>query len=226
MTINRTLEATKAKQRTEILKLRRMLRESQAGLVRPVNDAAPAPIGPTPSLARVLSTDDEGGGWGDDEMDDPELEARWDRLALLVGAMRKRGEDAVERGKEETKPAMQRVLGWLEVEALTSEVSPDVSSSQFVSAAQSEADVDTDNQTDIGASASELLVGSDRNHLDLDRLERERDRREAIGRDHDDDLNYHTDATGFTDVTQSTNLSAASNATQLAGELLERGQRY
>lgn len=203
MTINRTLEATKAKQRTEILKLRRMLRESQGGL-RPVSESVPVPVGPMPSLSRVLSTDDEGGGWGDDEMDDPELEARWDRLATLVGAMRKRGEDAVERGKEETKPAMQRVLGWLEVEALTSEQSPspDVSSSQFISTAPSEAD--DDSQTDIGASASELVVNRRR-------------------RPDDDDINYHTDATDFT---YSTNVSAASNATQLAGEVLERGQRY
>lgn len=186
MAINRSLEATKAKQRSEILRLKRMLRESQSGLVRAAADATPIPgVVPTP-LARVSSTDDEGGGWGDDEMDDPELEARWDRLASLVGTMRKRGEDAVERGKEETKPAMQRVLGWLEVEAM-----------------------------DTGASPSE--IGDDGETPGRQRNV------DSISNSMTEDDVYHTD---YTDVTYSTNVSAASNATQLAGEVLQRGQRF
>jgi hypothetical protein len=126
LAVNRTLEATKAKQRSEIVKLRRQLRESHLGLrpapsfsvpisVTASSEAAGSAPGTDLSLARVLSDEEV---YGDDEMDDPELDARWDRLASLVGVMRRRGEDAVAHGNEEMKPAGSRVLGWLEVEAL------------------------------------------------------------------------------------------------------------
>lgn len=169
-----------------------MLRESAQGLVKQAADATP-PLAVSTSTAvphqlqRVQSTDDEGGGWGDDEMEDPALEARWERLASLVGTMRKHGEDAVQRSKE-SKPAMQRVLGWLEIEALTGETAP----SQDVSAAPSEMDVDADE----GARADAYTADS-----------------------------YATDTTEATEAThstrsRSTNLSAVSAATQLAGEVL------
>lgn len=159
LAINRTLEATKAKQRSEIVKLRRMLRETNTlgpttSLVRASASAAAsshhtrAATIPQSPLARVTSDDDAGaddgpsGVWGDDEMDDPELEARWERLTDLVGAMRRQGERAVERTKEDAKPGVQRVLGWLEVEALGGEAGSSVTGSQsnlnLVSAAGSE----------------------------------------------------------------------------------------
>lgn len=110
MKINRMLETTKVKQQGEIVRLRRALRDARSGMLeRPVLERAPS------------STDeidpDSSGSWGDDEMDDPEVEKRWDQLRDLVGAMRKAGEDAVKRGRQEVKPH-QRVLGWLEVEAM------------------------------------------------------------------------------------------------------------
>ncbi|TXT11282.1 uncharacterized protein COLE_01692 [Cutaneotrichosporon oleaginosum] len=109
MNINRMLETTKVKQQGEIVRLRRALRDARSGVPeRPVLEPAPLSAEEDP---------DSSGSWGDDEMEDPEVEKRWDRLRDLVSAMRKAGEDAVERGRQEVKPH-QRVLGWLEVEAM------------------------------------------------------------------------------------------------------------
>lgn len=126
MAINRSLEATKAKQRSEIIKLRRMLREGGAFSLPMISAASssnttPAlghvPAFPSNNLHRVVSEEEDvDATWGDDEMDDPELEARWDRLAGLVDAMRRIGEDAVHRGNEQVKVGERRVLGWLDVE--------------------------------------------------------------------------------------------------------------
>ena len=54
-------------------------------------------------------------------MRDPELDARWDRVAEMVEAMKKKAVVAVEKGKEEIKVA-GRVLDWTEVEGLNSSV--------------------------------------------------------------------------------------------------------
>jgi len=54
-------------------------------------------------------------------MRDPELDARWDRVAEMVEAMKKKAVIAVEKGKEEIKVA-GRVLDWTEVEGLNSSV--------------------------------------------------------------------------------------------------------
>lgn len=110
MKINRMLETTKVKQQGEIVRLRRALRDARSGaLERPVLERASSSFDDVDP--------DSSGSWGDDEMEDPELEKRWDKLRDLVGSMRKVGEDAVERGRQDIKPH-QRVLGWLEVEAM------------------------------------------------------------------------------------------------------------
>lgn len=108
MNINRMLETTKVKQQGEIVRLRRALRDARSGVPE------------RPVLERTSSIEDDpdsSGSWGDDEMEDPELEKRWDQLRDLIGVMRKTGEDAVERLSQDVKPH-QRVLGWLEVEAM------------------------------------------------------------------------------------------------------------
>ncbi|WVF66440.1 hypothetical protein IAT40_001180 [Kwoniella sp. CBS 6097] len=129
LAINKMLEATKAKQRTEIIKLRRMLRESLAGNSIPslshlsaqnTNSILGSPLNLlSPSAESFL--DGEGGAgseeaYFDEEMIDPQLEARWDKIADLVTNMKRRGEAAVEYGKEEIRAGPGRVLGWMEVE--------------------------------------------------------------------------------------------------------------
>ena len=54
-------------------------------------------------------------------MRDPELDARWDKVAEMVENMNKKAVTAVEKGKEEIKVA-GRVLDWTEVEGLNSSV--------------------------------------------------------------------------------------------------------
>jgi hypothetical protein len=114
MAINRTLEATKEKQRLELLKLRRALRTSLAGgstlssTLMPTSNSQPL-LSPTGSLGFNLDFEEE-------EVLDPETESRWEKMSELVKVMRKRGEDAVVRGREEVKVGGQRVLGWMEVE--------------------------------------------------------------------------------------------------------------
>ncbi|KAL1409383.1 hypothetical protein Q8F55_003366 [Vanrija albida] len=159
LAINRSLEGTKAKQRSEITKLRRMLRETR---IAPPLAATPLA---SPPQAHHRSSDDEGatsGGGEDDEfeeaMDDPALERRWDRLVSLVSAMRKRGEECVAMGKEETRPGVQRVLGWLEVEAMDRENAGSFGGSQLVSAATSEVDATDAAGTEI-TDATEVTEG-------------------------------------------------------------------
>ena len=105
--------ATKSKQRGEIIRLRRALREATEG-----TDTA---LSQTRSLASPVfllspSGDDEEQGYFDDELEDPELEQRWEKIQDLVGVMQRRGETAVKKGQEEPKVAAQRVLDWTEVE--------------------------------------------------------------------------------------------------------------
>ena len=49
-----------------------------------------------------------------DEMDDPEIEERWDKIQDLVLSMQKKGNAAVKKGLEEVKVG-QRVLAWSDV---------------------------------------------------------------------------------------------------------------
>ncbi|WVQ94055.1 hypothetical protein IAU59_001133 [Kwoniella sp. CBS 9459] len=130
LAINKMLEATKAKQRTEIIKLRRMLRESLAGGSLPslshlsAHNASSSILGSPLNLlspSADLFLDGEGGAgseeaYFDEEMIDPQLEARWDKIADMVTNMKRRGEVAVEYGKEEIRAGPGRVLGWMEVE--------------------------------------------------------------------------------------------------------------
>ncbi|WWD20012.1 hypothetical protein CI109_104485 [Kwoniella shandongensis] len=124
LAINKMLEATKSKQRTEIIKLRRMLRESLAGgaihslpfLAASTSNAPPhSPLGlfsPTIDTDEIDPTD----LMFEEEMADPQLDARWDNIADLVSTMKRRGEMAIEKGKEEVKVGPGRVLGWAEME--------------------------------------------------------------------------------------------------------------
>ncbi|WWC66938.1 uncharacterized protein I206_100845 [Kwoniella pini CBS 10737] len=122
LAINKTLEATKSKQRTEILKLRRMLRESLAGNGLPSSSFSSFnPLSPSlnllsPSTDRFDEDLDPEGAYFEEEMVDPQIEARWEKIVDLVGNMKKRGENAVELGKEEIKPSNGRVLDWTEIE--------------------------------------------------------------------------------------------------------------
>ncbi|KAK8849390.1 hypothetical protein IAR55_004722 [Kwoniella newhampshirensis] len=131
LAINKTLEATKSKQRTEILKLRRMLRESLAGgAVHPLSATAPfhSPLGlfsPSIDLTSDEMNIDPTDLLFEEEMADPQLDARWDKIADLVSTMKRRGEVAVERGKEEVKVGPGRVLGWAEMEERAADASVD-----------------------------------------------------------------------------------------------------
>lgn len=90
-----------------------MLRESIHG---------PLPGLPTPLPAFLISPNpDEEDEYDEEDMRDPELDARWDRVAEMVEAMKKKAVIAVEKGKEEIKVA-GRVLDWTEVEGLNSSV--------------------------------------------------------------------------------------------------------
>jgi hypothetical protein len=118
-----TLAATKAKQRSEILKLRRALRESLHGI------APSVALGPTStsSLHSALSflspaaephADDLDGYFSDEAMADPQLEARWDKITDTLGHMLRRGEEAVARGREDVKPEGAKVLGWMDMDGV------------------------------------------------------------------------------------------------------------
>jgi hypothetical protein len=98
--------ATKAKQRSEIIKLRRALRESTDG------SYVQAPLRPllSPSIQSPLPEDIDD-GYISEEMDDPELEGRWERLQDLVNNMQQRADKAVQMGWEEVK-APPKVLEW------------------------------------------------------------------------------------------------------------------
>jgi hypothetical protein len=90
-----------------------MLRESIQG---------PLPGLPTPLPAFLTSPNpDEEDESDEEDMRDPELDARWDKIAEMVENMNKKAVVAVEKGKEEIKVA-GRVLDWTEVEGLNSSV--------------------------------------------------------------------------------------------------------
>ncbi|CAD6587482.1 MAG: hypothetical protein TREMPRED_004766 [Tremellales sp. Tagirdzhanova-0007] len=114
LAINRSLEATKSKQRTEISKLRRALRDSLSGMPLSSTTIAALPLN-TPLTPFSPSLDTDGSEYFDEEIVDPELEVKWDRISDLVGVMRRRGEEAVVKGRQEIKVG-QRVLDWSEVQ--------------------------------------------------------------------------------------------------------------
>jgi hypothetical protein len=93
-----------------------MLRESLSG---------PGIAGIPPALPAYLTSPnpgDKGDESDDEDMRDPELDARWDKVAEMVEAMNKKAVLAVERGKEEMKVGAGRVLDWTEVEGLNSSI--------------------------------------------------------------------------------------------------------
>lgn len=89
-----------------------MLRES-------INGALPG----LPTLPAYLTSPnpEEEDESEEEDMRDPELDARWDKVAEMVENMNKKAVIAVEKGKEEVKAA-GRVLDWTEVEGLNSSV--------------------------------------------------------------------------------------------------------
>jgi hypothetical protein len=92
-----------------------MLRESLSGPLPGLPVALPAYL-TSPNLDEKDHDSDE------EDMRDPELDARWDKIADMVEAMKKKAATAVERGKEEVKVGAGRVLDWTEVEGLNSSV--------------------------------------------------------------------------------------------------------
>ncbi|KIR99274.1 hypothetical protein L804_02899 [Cryptococcus deuterogattii 2001/935-1] len=142
LAINQALETTKSKQRAEIGKLRRRLRET---LAFPHLDAGGASGGSASTFGRGF-----GAGFGgshsnsgldlgastledeperehdfdlfllhEAEMADPQLDARWCKMEDLVLGMKKAAEEAVRRGEEEgSREGRGRVLGWAEMEEM------------------------------------------------------------------------------------------------------------
>ncbi|ODN78309.1 hypothetical protein L202_03953 [Cryptococcus amylolentus CBS 6039] len=136
MAINKMLETTKSKQRAEIVKLRRRLRETISHHPsHPHSALSPLSLSsfPHPQTSPTLSalTFDEDAehdhlqdDYHDAEMADPQLDARWDSIQTLVLEMRENARGAVEKdagrtlwGKEREGEGGGRVLGWVEVEA-------------------------------------------------------------------------------------------------------------
>lgn len=94
-----------------------MLRESLSGPLPGLPTTLPAYLtSPNPDD----QADDDASD--DEDMRDPELDARWDKVADMVENMNKRAINAVEKGKEEVKAGPGRVLDWTEVEGLNSSV--------------------------------------------------------------------------------------------------------
>jgi len=85
--------ATKQKQRTEILKLRRLLRESQNPLSLSLPLASPNPLSPTSNTPFPIDSEQS---YFDDDFEDLELEIRWGRVQELVEVMKTRGEKGLE----------------------------------------------------------------------------------------------------------------------------------
>lgn len=99
LSINKTLERTKALQRAEIVKLRRRLREQEPPRLR---DLEPGSLG-----LSAPDSDEEDDELGD--ITDPQLESRWDRLVDMVTTMRRTGEAALL-----AKKSGRAVLPWPE----------------------------------------------------------------------------------------------------------------
>ncbi|KAE8542281.1 hypothetical protein D1P53_001055 [Cryptococcus gattii VGV] len=144
LAINQALEATKSKQRAEIGKLRRRLRET---LAFPHLGAGGASGGSASSFGRGFGASfggshsnsnsglDLGASTLEDEperehdfdlfllhgaeMADPQLDARWCKMEDLVLGMKKAAEEAVRKGEEEgSREGRGRVLGWAEMEEM------------------------------------------------------------------------------------------------------------
>ncbi|ADV22270.1 Hypothetical protein CGB_E0320W [Cryptococcus gattii WM276] len=142
LAINQALEATKSKQRAEIGKLRRRLRET---LAFPHLGAGGASGGSPSSFGRGFGAGfsgshsnsglDLGASTLEDEperendfdlfllheaeMADPQLDARWCKMEDLVLGMKKAAEEAVRKGEEEgSREGRGRVLGWAEMEEM------------------------------------------------------------------------------------------------------------
>ncbi|WVQ75258.1 hypothetical protein IAR50_004871 [Cryptococcus sp. DSM 104548] len=135
MAINKMLEATKSKQRAEIVKLRRRLRETLSHhpthhpslshpALSPLSNSSFPPPQTSPTLSALTFEDDQLlDDYYDAEMADPQLDARWENVQGLVRDMQERAREAVGRdegrvlGKEREGEGGGRVLGWAEVEA-------------------------------------------------------------------------------------------------------------
>jgi hypothetical protein len=78
---------------------------------------------PLPAYLLSPNMDDQAEAESDEEdMRDPELDARWDKVADMVENMNKKALMAVEKGREEVKAGAGRVLDWTEIEGLNSSV--------------------------------------------------------------------------------------------------------
>ena len=103
----------------EIIKLRRALRESRdaPSLHLAASHTFAKPL-PSPLNLQSPTTEDFDAQYADylsDEMDDPELEDRWEKIQDMVLTMQRKGEGAVKKGFEEER-LLTRVLDWTEVE--------------------------------------------------------------------------------------------------------------
>ena len=118
--------ATKSKQRSGILKLRRQIRESHS---TPYLSTAPLSSALTSDIQTDYfpqpDADDGDGEGGADPLVDAEAEERWERIAGLVERMRVRGDEAVARGRPEVGVGVGRVLGWEEVDRSREERTPE-----------------------------------------------------------------------------------------------------
>lgn len=98
---------SKSKQRAEILRLRRALRES---LAHPQSHSLP--LAPTsPSLETADDPDETSSGLSVGE-GDINLNARWTKLEEMVTNMQKRAEGAVNAIREEPVKSGRAVLSW------------------------------------------------------------------------------------------------------------------
>ncbi|OWZ42506.1 hypothetical protein C361_03607 [Cryptococcus neoformans Tu259-1] len=140
LAINKSLEAAKSKQRAEIGKLRRRLRETlafpQLGAGASNGSGSGFGLGSNSGLDFGLglgvgtsTLEDEADHESEfdlnlflpheAEMTDPQLDARWSKMEDLVMGMKKAAEEAVRSGEEEgSREGRGRVLGWAEMEEM------------------------------------------------------------------------------------------------------------
>ena len=108
--------ANKAKQRSEINRLRGLLQEALSG----------TSLDATFHSVLFSGTD----GLSDTEMDgafeDPALDERWGRMEELLGNMRRQGERCLEDLKAPVPGGAKRVLEWTEVDRPESPAEPDM----------------------------------------------------------------------------------------------------
>ncbi|AAW43433.1 hypothetical protein CNE00380 [Cryptococcus deneoformans JEC21] len=141
LAINKSLEATKSKQRAEIGKLRRRLRETLAfphlGSEAPGGSSSGLDFGLGLGVG-ASSLEEEADPESEHdlslfllheaEMADPQLDARWSKMEDLVVGMKKAAEEALRRGEEEgSREGRGRVLGWAEMEEMEEVEEGDVS---------------------------------------------------------------------------------------------------